>query len=240
MTKPVAETWYGVEPCEGGVLRVREAHVDPYLSGDIWLVRGAARDLVADTGTGMVSPEPVIAAISDRPLLAVALCHFYDHAGGLHAFADRACHRLEADAISSAADPIEVYVADDMLSAVPRAGFTVADYAMKPATPTRILEDGDVIDLGGRTLEVLHVPGITAGALALWEKATGFLFSSDTLFDDPLRRDFALQDRGALVRSLRRLAALPITTVFGGHYGRVTGPAVQTLIASEIARHGGM
>lgn len=237
MTKPVAEVWYGVEPCEGDVLRLREAHVDPYLSGDIWLVRGAELDLVVDTGTGMVPPEPVIAAISDRALLAVALCHFYDHAGGLHAFEHRACHRLEAEAISGATDPIEVYVGEDMLSAVPHAGFAIGDYAMRPATPTRVLEDGDAIELGGRSLEVLHVPGITAGSIALWETATGFLFSSDTLFRDPLRRDFALHDRGQLARSLRRLAALPITTVFGGHYGRVTGTAVHDLIASEIARY---
>lgn len=237
MAKPVAETWYGIEPCPCDVIRLREAHVDPYLSGDIWVVRGRDRAIVADTGTGMVSPAPVVAAITDRPVLAVALCHFYDHAGGLHAFAERACHRLEAEAVATAADPIEVYVADTMLGALPRPGFTTADYALTPATPTRLLEDGDMLDLGGRTLEVLHVPGITPGAIALWEAATGFLFASDTLFRDPLGRDFAIADRAALARSLRRLAALPVTTVFGGHYGRVEGADVRSLIAAEIARY---
>ena len=232
MTKPVAETWYGIEPCAPGVMRLREAYVDPYLSGDIWLVRGRASDVVLDTGTGMVAPAPVVEAITGRPVLAVALCHFYDHMGGLHSFEQRACHRLEAAAVAGATDRIEVYVAEAMLAALPRPGYRTADYRLTPTTPTRLLDDGAIIDLGDRALEVLHVPGISAGAIALWEGATGFLFASDTLFRDPLRRDFAIHDRAALVGSLRRLAALPIATVFGGHYGRIEGTDVADLLCA--------
>ena len=83
MAKPIAETWYGIDPCPGGVLRVRETHVDPYMSGDIWLVRGAERDLVVDSGMGILPPGPVIAGLSEKPILAVALCSYYDHAGGM-------------------------------------------------------------------------------------------------------------------------------------------------------------
>jgi glyoxylase-like metal-dependent hydrolase (beta-lactamase superfamily II) len=237
MSKSVAEVWYGVAPCEGNVLRVREAHIDPYLSGDIWLVRGRDGDLIVDTGTGLVSPAPVVEAITGRPVLAIALCHFYDHAGGLHAFENRACHPLEAEAIANASDKIEVYVDADMMAALPRPGFAIGDYALTPTTPTRLLEDGAIIDLGDRAIEVLHLPGISPGAIGLWEAATGFLFASDTLFADPLRRDFALHDRALLVESLRRIRTLPVRCAFGGHYGRIEGVAARDLIDSEIARY---
>ena len=106
MAKPIAETWYGIDPCPGGVLRLREAPVDPYMSGDIWLVRGAERDLVVDSGMGILPPGPVIAGLSDKPVLAVALCSYYDHAGGMYSFEKRLCHSLDADAITEGTDPI--------------------------------------------------------------------------------------------------------------------------------------
>ena len=56
--KPVAEFWYAVEACDNAIIRFREAHIDCYAVGDIWLVRGRDRDLVIDTGSGIVSPAP--------------------------------------------------------------------------------------------------------------------------------------------------------------------------------------
>ena len=39
-------------------------------------------------------PRSIIEAISDKPILAVALNSYFDHAGGWHSFAERACHAL--------------------------------------------------------------------------------------------------------------------------------------------------
>jgi glyoxylase-like metal-dependent hydrolase (beta-lactamase superfamily II) len=41
------------------------------------------------------------------------------------------------------------------------------------------LEDGDVVDLGGRTLTVLHLPGHTAGHCGFLVEPDGFLFIGD-------------------------------------------------------------
>jgi len=41
--------------------------------------------------------------------------------------------------------------------------------------------DGDVIDLGGRTLEVISVPGHTAGSIALLDRERRILYAGDTL-----------------------------------------------------------
>jgi glyoxylase-like metal-dependent hydrolase (beta-lactamase superfamily II) len=97
--KPVVELWYAIQPQGDGILRLNEIHVDPYAVGDIWLVRGSQRDLIVDTGSGIVPPAPIIEALSDKPILAVALNCYYDHAGGWHSFTERACHRLDAAAL---------------------------------------------------------------------------------------------------------------------------------------------
>ena len=46
--------------------------------------------------------------------------------------------------------------------------------------------EGDVIDLGDRAFEVLHLPGHSPGSIGLWDPAAGTLFSGDAIYDGPL------------------------------------------------------
>ena len=43
------------------------------------------------------------------------------------------------------------------------------------------LQNGDQLELGERTVEVLHIPGHTMGSVMLWDANTGLLFSGDTI-----------------------------------------------------------
>jgi glyoxylase-like metal-dependent hydrolase (beta-lactamase superfamily II) len=223
MPKPIAEFWYGIDSCADHIVHLREAWVDPYIVGDLWLVRGSVRDVLIDTGTGIVSPEPIVRAITGRQVLAIACNCFYDHAGGLHWFADRGCHRLDAAAVESPtaeSSVVTTYVDERLFVAHPRADFDAAAYRMQGASPTVCFDHGDTIDLGDRVLTVLATPGMTAGSMSIWEESTGSLFTGDTLFDDPLERRFAPADRAAFAKSLRMLGELPVNTVYAGHFGR--------------------
>ena len=236
MDKPIADIWFGLEPCEGNITHIRETHIDQWAADDIWFVHGSERDLVFDTGTGLNSPEPVVAMLSKKPRIAVACCHFYDHAGGLYAFDERACHRLEAKSLITPPGN-EESLWDEEFYALPYAGFSASDYSQKPTEPTLLLEDGDVIDLGNRRFEVLHIPGRTPGSLALWEESSGFLFGGETVFVDPFGHDFPPQNNELYVESLRRLGTLPVTKVFGGHYGSFKPEQLTQLIECEIGRY---
>lgn len=234
---PVAGVWYGIEPHKAGVIRLQEVHIHPYWSGSIWLLRGANRDLVIDSGTGIVPPAPVVNAISSRPVLAIALSSYYDHIGGMYAFEARACHRLEADAMQNPKDTWRPFVDANAFSALPYENFRVEDYSVRPTTPTETFEDGDVIELGDRQIEVIHVPGRTKGSIALWEAETGILFGGETLFLDPECRNFPPLDVPAYEASLQRLATLPVQTVFGGHYADISAVQFRTLVGKEIGRY---
>ena len=58
-----------------------------------------------------------------------------------------------------------------VITALPRGDFDVAGWRTPSTEPTRLLGEGEVVDLGDRAFEVLHVPGHTAGSIALWEAA---------------------------------------------------------------------
>ena len=238
MTKPVARNWYEAHPLAGGLYRLTECHVDPYAVGDIWLLRGSGRDLVIDAGSGIVSPLSVIRSLSDRPLLAVALNSHYDHAGGWHFFTERACHPLDAAALKTPTcenDQVSAYLTDDSLSALPSDGYSTSDYRMMGAEPTLLLRDGDRIDLGDRSLEVLHLPGRSPGGLALWDSATGGLFTSDMLYDGDHGLAWPPPDPHAYCASLRRIRDLPVTLVYPGHYGQFDAARMRALIDQQLA-----
>jgi glyoxylase-like metal-dependent hydrolase (beta-lactamase superfamily II) len=247
LERPVADYWYKIEACDDNIVHLREAWLDPYLTGDMWLVRGENRDLLVDCGTGIVPPRPIVETIARNPVIAVACNRWYDHAGGLHDFKERGCHHDDADLIAEpTADSsvASIYVTDEMLLALPHDGYSADSYRMVGAAPTILFQDGDLIDLGERQIEIIHVPGMTPGSIVLWEKATGSLFTSDTLFDDPspelrtkyrpIPRPADPQRRATRIANLKRLRALPVKTVYAGHFGRITRERMVELIGAEI------
>jgi len=59
-------------------------------------------------------------------------------------------------------------------------GFDAKAYSTRPFQITHWLHDGDKIDLGGRTLQVIGTPGHTPDAIALLDQKNGLLFTGDT------------------------------------------------------------
>lgn len=86
-----------------------------------------------------------------------------------------------------------------------------------------LVEEGDAIGLGMYTFQVIHTPGHTPGSACLRVRLPymerGLLFTGDTLFEDDCGRcDLPGGDYGAMLRSLRKLAALDGDyTVYPGH-----------------------
>jgi glyoxylase-like metal-dependent hydrolase (beta-lactamase superfamily II) len=83
-------------------------------------------------------------------------------------------------------------------------------------------DEGDTVQVGGLTVEVLATPGHTRGGVTL--KVGDALFTGDTLFAGSMgRTDFATSDEAAMFASLRKLSALEGDfRVFPGHEGEST------------------
>lgn len=249
---PVAEDWYHRRDLGDGLTLIAEPHVHELLRGNIWHVRGRDRDLLFDTGMGLVSLRNAFPDLFEREPVVVASHAHYDHIGGLHEFADRSAHEAEVEACARpewgtlvAADyPAEFheYMAAAgaplpplLVTAVPEAGFDVRTFATRPA-PAAALREGDVVDLGDRRLQVLHLPGHTPGSIGLFDPERGALFSGDVVYDAPLLDELPGSDIPAYVASMRRLAGLPVQTVYPGHEDVFDGARLAEIIDDYLTR----
>ena len=124
----------------------------------------------------------------------------------------------------------ESYVSDEMFTRLPPEPYLSAAYAVRAAPATRIVVDGDVIDLGDRHFEILHTPGHSPGGIALWEAATGILFSGDVVYDGPLLEDAYHSDPGDYHASMKRLHDVPVRVVHGGHFPSYDGERHRQII----------
>jgi glyoxylase-like metal-dependent hydrolase (beta-lactamase superfamily II) len=176
-----------------------------------------------DTGSA-VHPEGTIrAALQTRgtdlaALGAIINTHgHWDHAGGnaatvaasgagvlIHEFGAPFLfdHRAHLDGYYTEAQRA---LEQPALDATQRAKFpTIFGAEMVPG---RLLRDGDRIDLGdGVILQIIHVPGHSEDAIALWWESEGILFSGDAA-------------QGA---SIARLREIPFRTLHTSHFfGRI-------------------
>jgi glyoxylase-like metal-dependent hydrolase (beta-lactamase superfamily II) len=232
------ESWFESRTLADGVTLIHEPHIRPFYRCNIWHVRGRDRDLLIDSGMGVVELRRQVVLLAGRPLLAVASHSHFDHIGGHWEFPERAIHRAEADILARptrANTLAEPTVDDAIFTALPPGGYGSAAYAVVPAPATRLLEDGDVIDLGDRAFAVLHLPGHSPGSIALWEAATGVLFAGDTVYDGPLVDDCYHSVVDDYLASLERLRPLPVLTVHGGHFASFGADRYRQLIDDYVA-----
>lgn len=234
----VADRWFDRLTHDDGITQLWEPAVHPLIRCNIWHVRGRDADLIVDTGVGLASLRDEIAGVIDHRVVAVATHIHWDHVGGLHEFDERVMHPLEAGRMEhyrefatlttsdlprefiegmEAADPDAPFDAAYLVTAVHREGYDPRGYTVASASVTRRVGNGDVIDLGDRAFEVMHIPGHSPGSIGLWESATATLFSGDAIYDGLLLDDLPDSDVAAYIETMKRLRDVPARVVHGGH-----------------------
>ncbi len=98
-----------------------------------------------------------------------------------------------------------------------------AQYGLPPGEFTfqvdRRLQGGEILDLGGVSWEVLHIPGHSAGSVGLYDAGRKILIPGDVIYADHAIGRFDLHgaDGSTLKESLMRLADLEVETLLPGH-----------------------
>lgn len=222
MLRVKAEEWYSVSKVSNDIRLISELHITEFYRCNIWHVRGRQTDALIDSGMGVVSLREHVPLVTEKSLIAIASHTHFDHIGCHHEFENRCVHSAEADLLAAPtrkntlADP---YVTDEIFTALPPVPYLSSTYSVKAAAANTLVEDGDVIDLGNRQLEVIHTPGHSPGGIALWELATATLFSGDIVYDGPLIEDTYHANAKDYYASMKRLLEIPVVTVHGGHFG---------------------
>lgn len=231
------EEWYRIRPLADGVTWIDEPHIREFYRCNIWHVRGRDRDMLVDSGMGVVSLREWVPLVSERALDAVASHTHFDHIGCHHEFPCRLCHAAEADLLAAPTREntfADKYVTDEIFTALPPAPYASTRYSVKAAPATRILQNRDLIDLGDRHFEVIHTPGHSPGGIALWEAATGMLISGDIVYDGPLIEGTTPQEAADYHASMTRLYDLPVRVVHGGYFPSYDGATHRRIIGDWL------
>lgn len=238
--KPVAESWFSTQKINDGLYLITEPHYYWYNRANLWLIKGRDQDLLIDTGLGVSSLRHYIASLLDKPLLAIASHIHFDHAASMHEFEHRAIHAAEADALRTGdayealCTPAQGWVLDEHFDQLPYEGFTVEQYRFEAAEPTQILQEGDVLDLGDRAFEVMHLPGHSPGCIALYDPIAKELFSGDVIYDGELLDELHCSHIPTYIATYERLQRVKIETVYPGHYPIFGQDRYQHIIAEYL------
>ncbi|USS41461.1 MBL fold metallo-hydrolase [Thermococcus aggregans] len=192
---------------------------------NIYLFRDGKEGLIIDTGTGIywhryfevLERENYLDGL-EKVIILNTHEHF-DHIGGNRKFKEVlekrgidvkfAAHRFAADVIERGDD------------------YVILSYAygkrFMPHSVDVRLDDGDILEVGGKKLEVIHTPGHTAGSSCLYEPEEKILFTGDTLFKGAVgRTDLPTGSFEKLIESLERLSSLDVYIALPGHGKPVT------------------
>ncbi|TIO10493.1 MBL fold metallo-hydrolase [Mesorhizobium sp.] len=239
-TLPVidAPNWYETIRMGDGVTLIHEPWIKPFFRCNIWHVRGRDRDLLFDTGLGHFSLRRHVPLVTERKLTCVASHTHFDHIGCHHEFPDRCVHPAEAEILADPRNEWTVadrYATDAMFDGMPE-GWDATRYRILPAPADRLLEQGDVVDLGDRAFEVIHTPGHSPGGIALYEKKTGILLSGDIVYDGPLIDDVYHSVVDDYVETLLGMRELDVAVVHGGHFPSFGKVRYRQLIEEYLAQ----
>jgi len=184
-----------------------------------YLLNGSERSLLIDTGLGICNIYDEVIKLTDRPVTAVATHVHWDHIGGHKYFPDFYAQKSELNWLNGefplTVEPIREMVIDRC--DLPEE-YNVDTYDFFQGTPTRVLKDNDVINLGDRSVYVLHTPGHSPGHMSFFEKERGYLFTGDLVYKDILFAYYPSTDPEAYLSSLKKVAALPVKRVFPAHH----------------------
>jgi len=236
MPLKIADKWFERRRVGHDITHLWEPFVDAFIRCNIWHIRGRDRDMLIDTGLGIVSLRDAERDLFDKELTAVATHTHFDHTGGMHEFETRLVHEAESESLRLAGDDMVLKVSDfgaeairsmeeqgytfpkdNLLTARPNRAFEPEGHELQPAPPTGTLAEGDILDLGDRHFEVLHLPGHSPGSIGLWDVGQGILFSGDAIYDGPLLYAMSDSNLDDYISTMERLLDLPVEIVHAGH-----------------------
>ena len=133
-------------------------------SQNMYLLEGAERALLIDTGWGAGNLRAHVEKLTAKPV-TVALTHGHlDHSGG--------CGEWESALMLPGAE------AD--LRTCCRLPFDISKLPY-PDYEHKLVKDGDVVELGGRAVELIDISAHSNGSLAFLDRKNGYLFVGDEL-----------------------------------------------------------
>ncbi len=206
-----------------------------------YLIVGTESAILFDTGNGIGDIKAVVDQLTDKAVRVINSHSHFDHIGGNHQFADILSVSTPftlAKAAGMQSEGLLVEVSPEALCKPLPAGVIAAEHRVRPFEITGKIADGQLIDIGGRQLEVLRIPGHTDDSIALLDRRAGFLWSGDSFYEGPIWLFFPETDLPAYKKSVEKMASLvpDLKAVFPAHNAPLADPVLLTQLRDALGR----
>lgn len=170
--KELKKGWFTHNQIDAEIWRINDNQKD-----NIYLVEGEDIALVIDTGLGYENLKSYAESITDKPLVVVNSHAHPDHAGGNHVFEHVHIHPEDLEAL-------KYYTSEAIMEDTYErfAKMPLPEHLRdknKTSAEMLTIEEGFQFDLGGRILEVIHIPGHSPGSIALYDNKSRNMFTGD-------------------------------------------------------------
>jgi glyoxylase-like metal-dependent hydrolase (beta-lactamase superfamily II) len=158
-----------------------------------YLLIGTQRALLFDTGPGLYSIRAAVSALTPLPIMVIPSHLHFDHVGDLGEFEDV---RL-LDKPVYRAQVHDGYFVEPPLQYMLRTSFKYRVHGW--------IKDGELLDLGGRSVQVISTPGHTKDSVSLIEAGRRRMYTGDLVNRAIVLCAVPGSDIGDLLGSLHRL-----------------------------------
>jgi glyoxylase-like metal-dependent hydrolase (beta-lactamase superfamily II) len=178
----------------------------------MYLLIGDDKAALIDSGSGIGRIDRVVRELTGKRCLLILTHTHNDHIGGCRYFDEIAVYDDVMSRERSAkgydkAKMGEIIEGENVIKKFP-AEFDPGAYYAPPFRVTRWLHDGDVVDLGGHRLEVIHTPGHSSNHICLLDRGTRYLWTGDHFYLGGISTYLPGGDHNDFIESCRRLVGL--------------------------------
>ena len=232
------QDWFEVYRVADGIYAIYEpGQFEEVIS---FLIEGDNRALLFDTGLGIGNMRRVVEQLTDLDIIVLNSHTHYDHIGGNYQF--EIIYAMDTEythgrAQGSSHEAVAEFLSDGWVWKDLPPEFVAGEFRSHPFTISKIVGEGDTIDIGGRTLEILATPGHAPDSICLIDRENRILFTGDTFYLAPLYTHIAAADFDDYARTAARLAGLAnsIDAALTSHNVPVVDASYMTALGQAFA-----
>jgi len=212
--------WFEVYEIRRGIYAIYEpGQFEEVIS---YLIVGRKRALLFDTGLGMGDIRGVAKEITKKQIVVLNSHSHYDHVGGNRQFDIILGRDLPYTLKNSRGKPhaeVAEFASKDWIWKPTPPNFDARTYAIKPWEFSRWVDQGEIIDLGDVSLEVIYAPGHAPDSIVLVDRNRRLMFTGDVFYPAPLYAHLEGSDFDTYAATAEKLAgmAADVDTLLTSH-----------------------
>ena len=229
----ISDPWFEVYKVAPDTFAIYEPHQSEETIA--YLIAGKQKALLFDTGMGISDIRKVVTELTKLPIIVLNSHTHDDHVGGNWQF--ETIYSMDTDfsrtnARGSVADAQAEIAPGEICGELPK-GFDPRSYRTKSWYISKYVHDGEKLDLGSRSLEIIATPGHTPDSICLYDAANHLLFTGDTYYPGPIWLYRPETDLSLYESSVSRLEfqRRDIQTLLGAHNVPIAPASVLPILA---------